>query len=339
MKQLTVVSGKGGTGKTTLTAAFASLAKNAVIADCDVDAADMHLILKPEVLETGDYCGLMVAEIDPERCVECGRCRELCRFGAVDQNFMINPYNCEGCAVCTAACPENAVSMKPRISGQVFSSRTRFGPLAHAKLGIGEEASGKLVSAVRERAKKLAEQYEKDLIIIDGPPGIGCPVIAAISGTDLVFVVSEPTVSGVHDLKRVLELTKHFRIPVAVCINKYDINEKNSLEIEELCAAGDVSVLGRLPYTDEVTGAMLREKTIIEYVEEKQAGNAGNGKAGNAGNIGSGKAGNANNDNSGNSAGSDFSERVRDIWARLGEKLCEIPEKREDLVSLDVKKL
>jgi len=331
MKQLTVISGKGGTGKTTLTAAFASLADNAVIVDCDVDAADMHLILKPEVMETGDYYGLMVAEIDPERCVECGRCRELCRFGAVGENFRINPCNCEGCAVCTVACPENAVSMMPRISGQVFSSRTRFGPLAHAKLGIGEEASGKLVSAVRECAKKLAEQYENDLIIIDGPPGIGCPVIAAISGTDLVLVVSEPTVSGFHDLKRVLKLTKHFRIPVVVCINKYDINEKNSLEIEEFCAAEDVAVLGRLPYTDEVTGAMLRGNTVIEYAEERLSRAAGSDESRTAGNKEARTAGYGADSKAVDSVDfadsiySDFSDRVRDIWARIGERLSEIP--------------
>ncbi len=236
MKQLTVISGKGGTGKTTLTAAFASLAENAVIADCDVDAADMHLILKPKILEKEDYCGLEIARIDPELCIECGKCREFCRYGAVNENFEVDPYGCEGCAVCTIVCPKGAVSMEKRVSGQAFSSETRFGPMAHARLGIGEEASGKLVSVVRSNAKKLAEQYHKDLIVIDGPPGTGCSAIAAITGTDLVLVVSEPTVSGIHDLKRVLELTVHFMIPTVVCINKYDINEENTQLIENFCA-------------------------------------------------------------------------------------------------------
>ncbi|MDD3042120.1 MAG: 4Fe-4S binding protein [Methanosarcinaceae archaeon] len=271
MKQLTVISGKGGTGKTTLTAAFASLANNAVFADCDVDAADMHLILKPEVLETEDFCGLEGAVIDKDLCVECGKCREHCRYGAITEGagtFKIDPLSCEGCAVCTLVCPEGAVSMQTRVSGQAFISRTRFGPMAHARLGIGEEASGKLVSEVRENAKKLAEKSGRELIIIDGPPGTGCPVIAAITGTDLILVVSEPTLSGLHDLKRVIELAKHFRIPAAVCINKYDINEENTRLIEDFCEGADIPVLGRLPYDDVATLAMLREESVIEYAED-----------------------------------------------------------------------
>ncbi|MDW5548718.1 4Fe-4S binding protein [Methanosarcina sp.] len=270
MKQLTVISGKGGTGKTTLTAAFASLAKNVVIADCDVDAADMHLILKPRVLEKEDYCGLEVARIDPDLCIECGKCREFCRYGAIDDNFEVDPYGCEGCAVCTIICPKGAVSMEKRVSGQVFSSETRFGPMAHARLGVGEEASGKLVSVVRSNAKKLAEQYHKDLIVIDGPPGTGCSAISAITGADLVLVVSEPTVSGVHDLKRVLELIVHFMIPTVVCINKYDINEENTQLIENFCAKLGISVIGKLPYNDVVTKAMLQEKTLIESVKSSE---------------------------------------------------------------------
>lgn len=270
MKQLTVISGKGGTGKTTLTAAFASLAKNVVIADCDVDAADMHLILKPRVLEKEDYCGLEVARIDPDLCIECGKCREFCRYGAIDDNFEVDPYGCEGCAVCTIICPKGAVSMEKRVSGQVFSSETRFGPMAHARLGVGEEASGKLVSVVRSNAKKLAEQYHKNLIVIDGPPGTGCSAISAITGADLVLVVSEPTVSGVHDLKRVLELIVHFMIPTVVCINKYDINEENTQLIENFCAKLGISVIGKLPYNDIVTKAMLQEKTLIEYVKSSE---------------------------------------------------------------------
>ena len=309
MKQLAVISGKGGTGKTTLTAAFASLAENAVIADCDVDAADMHLILKPRVLVKEDYYGLEVARIDPELCIECGKCREFCRYVAVTENLEVDPYSCEGCAVCTIVCPEGAVSMEKRISGQVFSSETRFGPMAHARLGIGEEASGKLVSAVRSNAKKLAEQYYKDLIIIDGPPGIGCSAIAAITGTDLVLVVSEPTVSGIHDLKRVFELAAHFQIPVVVCINKYDINEENTRLIEKFCTELEIPVLGRLPYDDIATKAMLQEQSVIEYAKNSEHANE-----------------------------SEFANQVREIWAKVEKTLMDIPDKQKGIKILEIKK-
>ena len=309
MKQLAVISGKGGTGKTTLTAAFASLAENAVIADCDVDAADMHLILKPRVLVKEDYYGLEVARIDPELCIECGKCREFCRYGAVTENLEVDPYNCEGCAVCTIVCPEGAISMEKRISGHVFSSETRFGPMAHARLGIGEEASGKLVSAVRSNAKKLAEQYYKDLIIIDGPPGIGCSAIAAITGTGLVLVVSEPTVSGIHDLKRVFELAAHFQIPVVVCINKYDINEDNTRLIEKFCTELEILVIGRLPYDDIATKAMLQEQTVIEYAKNSELANE-----------------------------SEFANQVREIWAKVEKILMDIPDKQKGGKILKMKK-
>ena len=310
MKQLTVISGKGGTGKTTLTAAFASLAKNAVIADCDVDAADMHLILKPRVLEKEDYCGLEVARIDPDLCIECGKCREFCRYGAVNENFEIDPYGCEGCAVCTIVCPNGAVSMEKRVSGQSFSSETRFGPMAHARLGIGEETSGKLVSTVRTNAKKLAEQYHKDLIIIDGPPGTGCSAIAAITGTDLVLVVSEPTVSGIHDLKRVLELTAHFMIPTIVCINKSDINEENTKLIENFCAEQEIQVIGKLPYNDIVTKAMLQEQTLIEYTKGSKCLKE-----------------------------SEFAGQVCQIWARVEKILMSIQDKQKGIKTLKIKNL
>jgi MinD superfamily P-loop ATPase len=292
MKQLAVISGKGGTGKTTLTAAFASIAENATIADCDVDAADMHLILKSRVLVKEDYCGLELARIDPGLCIKCGKCREFCRYGAVTENLEVDPHSCEGCAVCTIVCPEGAVYMEKRISGQVFSSETRFGPMAHARLGIGEEASGKLVSAVRSNAKKLAEQFCNDLIIIDGPPGTGCSAIAAITGTDLVLVVSEPTVSGIHDLKRVFELTAYFQVPVVVCINKYDINEENTLLIEKFCSELGIPVLGRLPYDDIATKAMLKEQTVIEYAKNNE-----------------------------HASESEFSDQVSQIWAKVEENL------------------
>ncbi|MFZ2500129.1 4Fe-4S binding protein [Methanosarcina sp.] len=296
MKQLTIISGKGGTGKTTLTAAFASLAENAVIADCDVDAADMHLILKPLILEKEDYCGLEVARIDPKLCIECGKCREFCKHGAVTEKFEIDPYSCEGCTVCIIVCPNGAISMEKRISGQAFSSETRFGPMAHAQLGIGEEASGKLVSVVRSNAKELAEQYNKDLIIIDGPPGTGCSAIASITGTDLILAVVEPTVSGIHDLKRVLELAIHFMIPAVVCINKYDINEENTRLIEKFCTKLEIPVLGKLPYNDIATKAMLQEKTVIEYAKNSELANE-----------------------------NEFANKIREIWAEIADRLIEDP--------------
>ncbi len=265
MKQLTIISGKGGTGKTTIAAAFASLAKDAVIADCDVDAADMHLILQPEILETIDFTGLDVASIDESLCIKCGKCKDACRFDAIRDDITINIYECEGCGVCEYVCPEDAVSLIERKAGDAYISKTRFGPMAHARLGIGEEASGKLVSFVRNNARTLAQKHNKDLIIIDGPPGTGCSVIASITGVDMVMVVTEPSVSGIHDLERVLGVAGHFNIPAVVCINKYDINEENVLLIEKYCSENGVEVVGKLPYDDTPTKAMLQEMTVIEY--------------------------------------------------------------------------
>ncbi len=269
MKQLTVISGKGGTGKTTIAAAFASLAKDAIIADCDVDAADMHLILKPEILETIDFTGLDVASIDESLCIKCGKCKEACRFDAISDDITINIYECEGCGVCEYVCPEGAISMLKRKAGDAYISKTRFGPMAHARLGIGEEASGKLVSFVRNNARTLAEKHNKDMIIIDGPPGTGCAVIASITGVDMVMVVTEPSVSGIHDLERVLGVAGHFNIPAVVCINKYDINEDNTLLIEKYCSENGVEVVGKLPYDDTPTKAMLQEMTVIEYSDSE----------------------------------------------------------------------
>ena len=265
MKQLTIISGKGGTGKTTIAAAFASLAKDAVIADCDVDAADMHLILQPEILETIDFTGLDVASIDEMLCVKCGKCRDACRFDAISDDITINIYECEGCGVCEYVCPEGAVSMVERKAGDAYISKTRFGPMAHARLGIGEEASGKLVSFVRNNARTLAEKHNKEMIIIDGPPGTGCAVIASITGVDMLVVVTEPSVSGIHDLERVLGVAGHFNIPAVVCVNKYDINEENVMLIEKYCSENGVEVVGKFPYDDTPTKAMLVEKTVVEY--------------------------------------------------------------------------
>jgi len=265
MKQITVISGKGGTGKTSVTAAFASLADNAVLADCDVDAADLHLILKPEIKKTMGFHGLKIASIDKEKCTDCKKCYKHCRFNAIDEEINIIKESCEGCGVCEYVCPVDAIKMVDRDSGFAYISDTRFGPMAHAMLKTAEEASGKLVTVVRENAKKIAEEKNKNLIIIDGPPGIGCPVISSISGVDLVLVVTEPTLSAIHDLERILGVAHHFNIPAVVCINKYDINKDNTEKIEQYCKNNDIQVVGKLPYDTVVTEAMVHEKNVIEF--------------------------------------------------------------------------
>ena len=221
IREIVVISGKGGTGKTSLTAAFAALAENAVLADCDVDAADLHLILNPKVRETRDFSGGRIARIRAEACIGCQRCAEICRFGAVRlsdisndvvaKTFAVDPVSCEGCGVCVHFCPVKAIDFDEAINGQWFISETRFGPMVHAKLGIAEENSGKLVSLIRKETKRVAEEAGRSLMIVDGSPGIGCPVIASISGADLVLVVTEPTLSGQHDLERGGEIDRPFR--------------------------------------------------------------------------------------------------------------------------------
>lgn len=265
MKQLTVISGKGGTGKTSITAAFASLAKNAVLADCDVDAADLHLILKPDIKKTMGFHGLNIADVDRDKCIDCKKCFESCRFNAIDEEINIIKGSCEGCGVCAYVCPIDAISMKERDSGFSYISDTRFGPMAHAMLKTAEEASGKLVTVVRNNAKTLAIEQKKDLIIIDGPPGIGCPVIASLTGVDMVLIVTEPTLSAIHDLERILDVAKHFDIPAIVCINKYDINKENSEKIEKYCKSINIEIVGKLPYDTMVTEAMIHEQSVIEF--------------------------------------------------------------------------
>jgi len=265
VKQLTVISGKGGTGKTSITAAFASLADNAVLADCDVDAADLHLILKPEIKKTMGFHGLKLACIDKDQCIDCKKCYDSCRFGAIDEEITLIKESCEGCGVCEYVCPVDAITMVDRDSGFAYISETRFGPMAHAVLKTAEEASGKLVTVVRKNAKKLAEEKKKDMIIIDGPPGIGCPVIASLTGVDLVLIITEPTLSAIHDLERILGVAHHFEIPAVVCINKYDINLDNTKRIEQYCKNNGIKVVGKLPYDTIVTEAMIHEKNVIEF--------------------------------------------------------------------------
>jgi len=265
MKQLTVISGKGGTGKTTITAALANLAKSKITADCDVDAADLYLLFKPKQREQFDFKASKVALIDTEKCIECSQCVTTCRFEAISTDFVVDPISCEGCGVCWRICPVNAISCEEKLSGRYFIGDSRFGTLVHARLEIAEENSGKLVTTVRKKARELAQKEGAELILIDGSPGIGCPVIASLTGVDLALVVSEPTLSGIHDLERVLELTAHFRIKTMVCVNKYDINLENVAEIKELCRKHSVKLIGRIPYDPTVNQALRQEKTIIEH--------------------------------------------------------------------------
>jgi MinD superfamily P-loop ATPase len=264
MKQLTIISGKGGTGKTTITAAFASLSESHVIADCDVDAADLHLILSPDIEKSGEFMGGKTAVIDQNKCTQCDECVRLCRFEAIS-DYRVDPVSCEGCGLCARACPEEAITMEQNISGEWFISKTRRGYMTHARLGIAEENSGKLVTLVRQHAKLIAENENKKYIIIDGPPGIGCPVIAAITGVDVLLAVTEPTLSGIHDLKRIVGVAQHFNIPVLVCINKFDINPYNTSTIEDYCTQNNLILVGKIKYDPNVTKAMVDKKSIIEY--------------------------------------------------------------------------
>jgi len=215
------------------------------------------------------FHGLKLAKIDLDKCIDCKKCVEKCRFDAIDENIIVDESVCEGCGVCEYVCPVDAVSLIDRESGFSYISNTRFGPMAHAVLKTAEEASGKLVTVVRENAKKIAKEEKKDLIIIDGPPGIGCPVISAITGVDLVLIVTEPTISGINDLKRIIDVAKHFKIPALVCINKYDINIKNSNIIEKYCKDNNISVVGKLPYDKTMTKSMVDGQNVIEYKESE----------------------------------------------------------------------
>jgi len=267
-KELVVISGKGGTGKTSILAAFAYLAENAVLCDADVDAADLHLLMAPDIREHHDFQGGSVAVIDPDRCTECGLCRELCRWDAIGESFKVDTIGCEGCGVCVYLCPEQAIDFPIKTCGEWFVSGTRFGPMVHARLGIAEENSGKLVTLVRQEAKKLAEKENHDLIITDGPPGVGCPVIASIGGARTILIVTEPTVSGRHDMERVVELAAHFRVPAMVCINKYDLNSEQTQAIEEYANDNSLAVLGRIPFDPVFTASMIRGKTVFEFKAE-----------------------------------------------------------------------
>ncbi len=275
MKELVVISGKGGTGKTSIVASLAALAGNAVLADCDVDAADLHLLLQPKILYREDFRAGLKAVIEPEKCTSCGLCADLCRFEAISESsveegseettYKSDPVSCEGCGVCAYFCPEKAIQMVQPVCGEWYLSDTRYGPLIHARLGVAEENSGKLVTLVRNQAKKYAEKTEIDLIIIDGSPGVGCPVISSLAGADLVLAVTEPTVAGRHDLKRLGELTRHFGIPTVVCINKWDLNPDLASEIEKDSAEEGMKVLGKIRYDSVFTEAQIEGVSVVEH--------------------------------------------------------------------------
>ncbi len=273
MKELVIISGKGGTGKTSLMAAFASLAENSVLCDADVDAANLHLLMDPDIKESHDFQGGSIACIDPDKCNECGLCRDLCRWDAVSESFTVDPIECEGCGVCVDFCPEQAIDFPVKTCGEWFISGTRFGPMVHARLGIAEENSGKLVALVRQEAKKLAEKKTSDLLLTDGPPGVGCPVIAAIGGATALLVVAEPTVSGLHDMERVAQLAAHFKVPCMVCINKFDLNTDQTAAIEKLAKENKMTVVGRVPFDPVFTESMVQGKTVLEVVENSKLRN------------------------------------------------------------------
>jgi MinD superfamily P-loop ATPase len=272
MKELVILSGKGGTGKTSLTAAFASLSKNSVLCDADVDAADLHLLMSPSVLRRSDFMGGGVAVIDPEKCTQCGQCVDLCRFDAISQSFEINEIDCEGCGVCVDLCPEQAIDFPTKKCGEWFISNTRFGALVHARLGIAEDNSGKLVTLVRQEARKLADFNQLERIITDGPPGVGCPVIASVGGASALLVVTEPTVSGVHDMQRLLELAEHFKVPGMLCINKFDLNQDITKSLENLAKEKNIPIVGKIPFDRRFTTSMVQGKTIMEYSHNGRLG-------------------------------------------------------------------
>ena len=264
MKELVVLSGKGGTGKTSIVGSFAAIAENKVLADCDVDAADLHLLLNPTTTEEQEFWSGQVALIDEDKCTQCGLCEDICRFEAI-HDFKVDPTSCEGCGFCYNVCPDEAIEMRDCLSGHWFISQTRYGPLVHAKLGIAEENSGKLVALVRQNAKLICEKEGLEHIITDGPPGIGCPVISSLSGANLALLVTEPTLSGIHDLERVLGVCHHFGVPALVCVNKYDINEENTRHIEKFCNSQGVEIASKIPLDNIVTEALVRNLPVVEY--------------------------------------------------------------------------
>lgn len=266
MKEVLIISGKGGTGKTSVAGSLAVLSKNKIMVDCDVDAANLHLLLKPVVVEKKPFYGMSKAVIRKEKCLKCDLCVQLCEFGAI-RGYKVNLLYCEGCTLCSHICPCGAIDMVDHEAGHLFVSRTRYGDLVHARLEIAEGNSGKLVAEIRKKARELAEKKRAELVISDGPPGIGCPVIACMSGVDLALVVTEPSLSGRHDLERVVGLAGHFQVNVAVCINKCDLSPQNAKRIKNYCEAKDIPVIGEIPYDNEVVYAVKLGIPVVQHFQ------------------------------------------------------------------------
>ena len=275
MKELVVISGKGGTGKTSLVASLAALARRrAVLADCDVDAADLHLVLEPRIERREDFVGGSKARIKPGHCTACGKCEELCRFdaiffdgpgnGRVSKTFRVDTLACEGCGVCAHFCDDNAIEFAPAVCGQWFVSQTRCGPMVHARMEAGAENSGKLVTVIRQQAQQIAKQRRLDLILCDGSPGIGCPVIASLTGAQLALIVVEPTLSGLHDFRRVAQLVRQLNVPGYLVVNKADLNEQVAATLNEEAARLGVASLGSIPYDPAVTRAQITRQAVVE---------------------------------------------------------------------------
>ncbi|MBN2814143.1 MAG: ATP-binding protein [Bacteroidales bacterium] len=266
--EIVILSGKGGTGKTSITAAFASLAKHAVFTDCDVDAADLHLVLSPDIYRTEDFESGAKAIVNTDKCTGCELCRDVCRFSALEFKNgipVIDEYACEGCGLCSIVCPVDAISVHNYNNNKIYFANCRFGPMVYGKLGVAEENSGKLVSKIRQYARELTRQHQAEIIVTDGPPGIGCPVISSVTGSDLVLAVTEPTMSGWHDLERLIEMIGGFKTPVFVVINKYDLNEEMTQLIEQRLDAMNIQVIGKIPYSETMVLALLEAKTINEF--------------------------------------------------------------------------
>lgn len=264
MPEILVISGKGGTGKTTITASLAVLAGKAVLADCDVDAADLHLVLNPVIKERHVFFGNPKARINRDKCLSCGQCQQNCRFEAIEE-LQVNSMHCEGCGVCSFICPAGAIEMVPHQAGEYYVSETEYGPMVHAALGLAEENSGKLVAKVKQLAGRVAAEAGIELRLTDGPPGIGCPVLAALADTDHVLVVVEPSVSGLHDAERVFQLCRKFETPVSVCINKFDLDSEAREQIEAVCSQHNVPVLGRVPFDRVVVEAVAQGQPLVSY--------------------------------------------------------------------------
>ncbi len=285
MKQIVILSGKGGTGKTSLTAAFAHLAHEgshplqAVLADADVDAANLELVLQPTKLEEHEFMGGAVAIIDENLCSECGTCEQICRFEAIytqqgKAGYFVDPIACDGCAACVYQCPSDAIQMEDQLAGAWYRSKSRYGPLFHAELHPAQENSGKLVTLVKQQARLLGLDTGAKAVIVDGPPGIGCPVISASSGADLALIVAEPSAAGVHDMARVLEMTKHFRLPSLVCINKADTYPQGSQQIENYCRDHEIEMLGQIPFDLSITEAMVYGQPVTVFNPDGPASQA-----------------------------------------------------------------